>query len=195
MVMNAEAVPSVGGLAVVLVLEQLRSIGKVMEQLLNQFPLAFGGRGRCRSASPHPHEWQCTSCTRLPCPIGCSRSFLYELCHGLHRLLEVQCILERDASVGALHIPDGLSTQALVFSFVDVGVVGDDLSQHIEIHALLEQERAHAPGIVIQCAGHHGRECFGQKGAGVLSVQVADIKPERLLNELSLLLAQLSRRR
>ena len=28
-----------GGLAVVLVLEQLRSIGKVMEQLLNQFPL------------------------------------------------------------------------------------------------------------------------------------------------------------
>ena len=29
------------GLAVVLVLEQLRSIGKVMEQLLDQLPLAF----------------------------------------------------------------------------------------------------------------------------------------------------------
>ncbi|MEI3579050.1 MAG: hypothetical protein V8Q30_03160 [Acutalibacteraceae bacterium] len=82
-----------------------------------------------------------------------------------------------------LHIPDGASPQTLVLAFVDVGVVGDDLPQHIEIHTLLEQERAHASGEIVQGAGEHGGECFGQEASGVLRVQIADVKPERILHE------------
>jgi len=73
--------------------------------------------------------------------------------------------------------------QTLVLAFVDIGVVGDDLPQHIEIHTLLEQERAHASGKIVQGAGEHGGECFGQEAAGVLRVQIADVKPERILHE------------
>ena len=97
-------------------------------------------------------------------------AFLYELRHRLHRLLEVQRIFEGDAAIGPLHITDGLAAQSLICSFVDVGIIGNDLRHQVDVHALFEKQRTNAACETIQSSGQHCRECFRQKCTGVFRV-------------------------
>ena len=112
-------------------------------------------------------------------------AFLYELRHRLHRFLKVHRIFEGDASIGPLHISDGPAAQTLIRSFIDIGIIGDDLPHQIDVHTLLEKQRADATRETIQRSGQRSGEYFRQKRTGVLRVQVADIELERIHHELA----------
>ena len=115
-----------GRFAVVLVLEQLRRIWKVMEQFLDELTLTFCDR---TVSSQLLHAFTGSDVAHVPAgfPRFDIAAFLYELRHRLHRLLKVHRVFEGDAAIGPLHIPDGLAAQTLICSFIDVGIVGDDL--------------------------------------------------------------------
>ncbi len=97
-----------------------------MEQFLDELTLTAGDR---TVSGQFLHTLTGSNVAHVP--TGFSgfdvAAFLYELRHRLHRLLKVHCILEGDAAIGPLHITDGLAAQPLICSFVDVGIIGNDL--------------------------------------------------------------------
>ena len=163
---------------------QLHRIREVREQFLNQLTLTF-----CyRTVSGQPlHSFTGSNVAHVPAsfPGFDIAAFLYELHHRLHRLLKVHCILEGDTAIGPLHISDGLAAQALIRSFIDVGVIGDDLCHQVDVHALLEKQRTDAACETVQRSGQRCGEYFRQKCTGVLRVQVADIELERVHHKLA----------
>ena len=173
-----------GRFAVVLVLEQLRRIRKVMEQFLDELTLTFCDR---TVSSQLLHAFTGSDVAHVPAgfPRFDIAAFLYELRHRLHRLLKVHRILEGDAAIGPLHISDSPAAQALICSFVDVGIVGDDLCHQVDVHALLEKQRTDAACETVQRSGQRCGEYFRQKCTGVLRVQVADIELERVHHKLA----------
>ena len=92
-----------------------------MEQFLNELTLTFCDR---TVSGQLLHAFTGGDVAHIPASFSGFdiAAFLYELRHRLHRLLEVQRIFEGDAAVGPLHITDGLAAQALICSFVDVGI-------------------------------------------------------------------------
>ena len=173
-----------GRFAVVLVLKQLHRIREVREQFLNQLTLTF-----CyRTVSGQPlHSFTGSNVAHVPAsfPGFDIAAFLYEIHHRLHRLLKVHRILERDAAIGPLHISDSPAAQTLICSFVNVGIISDDLRHQVDIHALLEKQRTDTACETVQRSSQRCRKYFGQKRTGVLRVQVADIEFERIHRELA----------
>ena len=124
--------------AVVLVLKQFHRIRKVMEQFLDELTLTFCDR---TVSGKLLHTFTGSNVAHVP---ACFSRFdiaalLYELRHRLHRFLKVQCILEGYTAIGPLHITDGLAAQSLIRSFIDVGIIGNDLRHQVDVHALLEK--------------------------------------------------------
>lgn len=63
--------------------------------------------------------------------------------------------------------------------------IGNDLRHQVDVHALLEKQRTDAACETVQRSGQRRGEHFRQKRTGVLCVQVADIKLERIHHELA----------
>ena len=76
-----------------------------MEQFLNELSLTFGDR---TISGQLLHAFTGGDVLHVPASLAGFdvAAFLYELCHRLHRLLEVQHILEGDAAIGTLHLAD-----------------------------------------------------------------------------------------
>ena len=72
-----------------------------------------------------------------------------------------------------------------ICSFINVGIIGDDLRHQVDVHALLEKQRTDAACETVQRSGQRCGEYFRQKCTGVLRVQVADIELERIHHELA----------
>lgn len=112
--------------------------------------------------------------------------FILEAQHGSVRSVEVAEYMNvSKASVNHAVISDGLAAQALIRSFIDVGVIGDDLCHQVDVHALLEKQRTDAACETVQRSGQRCGEYFRQKCTGVLRVQVADIELERVHHKLA----------
>ena len=98
--------------------------------------------------------------------------------------LVVHSVLEGDAAVGGLDLPDAAAPEAVQVLLRNLHPSRQHVHYHVQFHRQLEQQTADAALAVVDGAPQGVGQRGGQELTGVLAGDAAGIKPDGLFDEL-----------